>query len=833
MPTNVRTDDKNLVTQYCASTAVQPADPVLLKPKGDPGVALHFNTSTTLNNPAGTVFDHGTQVAHHESYLGAGKHAPVVLAGRHTGLVDGDTGFLSYAKTVYIEGRHAVMHGVDASVNALWSLLPTELQTTVENAGQIAGGLSTQDFADAAQEDAQALLAALKSTDTLIALAQTAALMGVSAIPVVGQIAGGAATAQRIKSAIEATAGAAEEFQAMLDRWTQPMSPVQLAAERKTLASFLLRVGLGALLAALGKVAPKLSPKAKGRENSTTTHEAGTKPTPRPTICACATGHPVIIATGEKSLAQTDFDLPGPIPIEWTRKYRSGLMAGRVNEGALAGGWFGPGWSAPLAVHLRLTAEAVVYHDAAGRPVDLPWIAVGAEHFDAYEQLTLRRPGEHDWRLVARDGRMQRFVRPREDWFDLPLAGVADRNGRLLRLHYGALPPSPFTPWRPQAIEDSAGRVLALEWSARGQLLAVQCRVIEERTDGSVEAWHTLSTYAYSEAGELIAQQNAQGAQRGYEWQGGVLVGYTLPDGARYRAEYDRYSIEGRVTRSWAEADGRGLRFEYDDRARCTRVSDALGRTTVYEYDERRDIVAIIGPDGQRQDTPFNHRGQPRSRTDALGRLTQYRFDVRGNLTDVVDAAGQLTQLAYNELDLPVRVTDRCSGAPAGSTTPWARCTRSPMPMVGTNGWSGMPKATWLRGPTARAGAVPCATMAWAASWRRPMRWVRKPATPGMQSAGCWRWQSPARPILSTHSARAAKPACTATPGAPKAGCWLTPTRWAPSPAGATTCTACRCSAPMPDATACITRTTRPAGWRRSSMRTARPRGSATTWPTG
>jgi hypothetical protein len=125
---------------------------LLNKPKGDPGVALHFNTSTTLNNPAGTVFDHGTQVAHHESYLGAGKHAPVVMAGRNTGLVDGDTGFLSYAKTVFIEGRNAVMHGVDASVNALWSLLPAALQTTVENTGQIAAGLS-------AQEDAQALLA--------------------------------------------------------------------------------------------------------------------------------------------------------------------------------------------------------------------------------------------------------------------------------------------------------------------------------------------------------------------------------------------------------------------------------------------------------------------------------------------------------------------------------------------------------------------------------------------------------------------------------------------------------------------------------------------------
>jgi hypothetical protein len=62
--TNVRTDDRNLVTQYCASYCLQPADPVFLKPKGDPGVAPHFNISTKVNNVAGTVFDHGTLVTH-------------------------------------------------------------------------------------------------------------------------------------------------------------------------------------------------------------------------------------------------------------------------------------------------------------------------------------------------------------------------------------------------------------------------------------------------------------------------------------------------------------------------------------------------------------------------------------------------------------------------------------------------------------------------------------------------------------------------------------------------------------------------------------------------
>lgn len=45
-------------------------------------------------------------------------------------------------------------------------------------------------------------------------------------------------------------------------------------------------------------------------------------------------------------LDQADFDLPGPIPLAWRRRYRSG-------DGG-TDGWFGQGWSHPLATELWL-----------------------------------------------------------------------------------------------------------------------------------------------------------------------------------------------------------------------------------------------------------------------------------------------------------------------------------------------------------------------------------------------------------------------------------------------------------------------------------------------
>ena len=499
MPTTVHTDGKDLVTQYARGFVLQPVDPVFLKPKGDPGVAPHFNISTKINNPAGTVYDHKTRVAHSESYMGQGKHVPIVIVGRNTGQVNGDNGFLSFMKNVYIESRNVVMHGVETSVNALWSLLPPAMKNVVQNGGQIAGGMTLDDFGEAAQGEAKAMLEAIKSTDTLIALGQTAALMGVSAIPVVGQIAGGAAVALRVKNAVESTAGAAQELQAMMERWTQPMSPAQIAAERKKLASFLIRVGIGLILAAIGKAMAKVSSGAKGRENSSKDVVVGKKNAPNTSQCACSIGKPVVIATGEKSLTELDFSLTGIIPLDWGRKYRSGDASS---------GWFGQGWTVPLAVQLFISSDQIHYHDTAGRSVRLPVVPVGTEHFDAYEQFTLRHPSVNRWEIAFKDGLTQHYVRIRDDLFALPLSNITDRNGNEIQLTYPAPPEDAFNTWRPQTITDSAGRVLHLSWTARGQLTQIALRVDD------IGPLHVLAIYSYSSAGELLVHTDAAGNSR-------------------------------------------------------------------------------------------------------------------------------------------------------------------------------------------------------------------------------------------------------------------------------------------------------------------------------
>ncbi|VAW67885.1 hypothetical protein MNBD_GAMMA09-2107, partial [hydrothermal vent metagenome] len=138
--------------------------------------------------------------------------------------------------------------------------------------------------------------------------------------------------------------------------------------------------------------------------------------------------HPVIIATGEKSLDQLDFELPGPIELEWRRQYRSG--------DARSDGWFGQGWTHPLATELWLDDDVLRYWDEQGREVLLPAVAVGQEHFQAYEQFTLTRPDAHHWALRHNQGLTHHFYQRHPDQSRLPLEAVQDRNFRRVVLQF-------------------------------------------------------------------------------------------------------------------------------------------------------------------------------------------------------------------------------------------------------------------------------------------------------------------------------------------------------------------------------------------------------------
>ena len=371
---------------------------------------------------------------------------------------------------------------------------------------------------------------------------------------------------------------------------------------------------------------------------------------------AARSTHPVIIATGEKSLDQLDFQLPGPIELEWRRQYRSG--------DARSDGWFGQGWTHPLATELWIDDEVLRYWDEQGREVLLPAIAVGQEHFQAYEQFTLTRPGANHWALRHNQGLTHHFRQRHATQWRLPLEVVQDRNLRRVLLQFNdgdfgdSLDRQATLP-RPQSLIDSAGRKLHLLWSDHKQLSQVMFESAGNRV--------VLASYRYGHTAAaseglpaLLSHTDANGHTRTFTWDHHLLVGYTLATGQRFSNRYDKLMPTGRVTESLALDDGTGDWFDYN--GRTTRVRDRLGRETVYVSNARQDITAVHDAEGNVTRNAFDAEGRPEGSTDALGRASTTEFDHRGNLTLMMDAAGNATKVEYNALDLPTKLTDAMGG---------------------------------------------------------------------------------------------------------------------------------------------------------------------------
>ncbi len=702
MGTHIFSGGNGAITQVANGWTFEPATAVKLKTSGKPGVAWHANNSRAIDVPLGTIREHGTQMANRYGAMDQGQHDPVsVIVGLFTNVRDKVNEHVTYVKTVVYESGEMVVNGVTTLTNSILSKLAPEIQQTVRNGADVLGGMKVEHFEGAAQEQIDEIMEMLKDPSTYGGLALSMAATAAQGVPVVGQVLGGAVVADRIATLGESGIAAAEELRDIMQTWSSPMTEAQREAARQRLAKWMLGAGLALLLALAGKKF-KMQTKSKGNnDKKPTTAQSDTQPPHGKGPCeSCAIGSPVLISSGQKSMDETDFTLPGPGPLlslPWRRRYRSGLAED---------GPFGRGWSHPVAQQLRLSAEGMVLLDEAGRHVPLPLVPEGTDYFDPYEKFTVCRPGADLWIVEHKSGLQHHFRREAPEQWRLPLARLQDRDGNAIAMHWEpmepgtgggtaepltwsgrqeqerraregvAARPSPdpfaaaFRPLRLTGLTDTAGRHLRLAWqrspapATHDALQGERIARVELLVPGHAPT--ELARYDYDAHGQLVATHHGAAPYRQYAWRSGVLVGYRKASGHRYFAQYDHESPEGRVLRSWcADTPVPGQdddHFAYFPAERITRHIDGLGRVTAYHWDARFNIVATVTaegtPESVREETPFDATGAPRGRIDALGRRTSLRTDARGNIVQVIDALGQSTQLQYDRRDLATVLRD-------------------------------------------------------------------------------------------------------------------------------------------------------------------------------
>src|SRR5262249_37794914 len=134
------------------------------------------------------------------------------------------------------------------------------------------------------------------------------------------------------------------------------------------------------------------------------------------------TGHPVDIATGRVFTSQTDFELPGRVPIEFTRTYDSSAID---YEGPLGRGWMHP-------YDRRLWEDErqgmVILRNEEGGQTGFGLIEVGEKAFNPLDKQWLERLGENVYVVRGKDGTRYKFASIKEQ--DSAIEVVDDLDGK-------------------------------------------------------------------------------------------------------------------------------------------------------------------------------------------------------------------------------------------------------------------------------------------------------------------------------------------------------------------------------------------------------------------
>ncbi len=388
-------------------------------------------------------------------------------------------------------------------------------------------------------------------------------------------------------------------------------------------------------------------------------------------------GYPVHPATGGKVLdgsEDTDFVLPGPLPIAWRRFYS--------NHDHRRDTVHGTGWCVPYEIELHVERPAagappsrITFVNPQGRHIDLPDVVPGTALFNVGEGFTLgctagghyevaepdqvayqfgpapQEAGTHVLRLLRIRDRFGHWVGMRYD-AERRLSGIADHLGRLLRLDYPAESRRVAAIHLVQAAPgEQLGLLAAYGYDHGGQLARVQ-----DRTRADVRR------FAYGD-GLMVRQEDAAGFACHYAWESEAdASGPPRQDGARSPA--GEPLRDRRVVRHWTD-DGESYAIAYgsdgglvDEAGGWTRSTDQLGREERWQWDRWHNLTAYTNPLGETWRLAWNERRELLACSRPSGATTTFQYDDNGLQTGIVDPLGRLTRMLWDSQWFePLRIT--------------------------------------------------------------------------------------------------------------------------------------------------------------------------------
>ena len=206
-------------------------------------------------------------------------------------------------------------------------------------------------------------------------------------------------------------------------------------------------------------------------------------------------------------------------------------------------------------------------------------------------------------------------------------------------------------------ITHSGGRSVVFERDALDRITAI------------VDPDGNRQVYAYDATGDLVAHTDPTGARTTYRYTGAHdLVEIVDPLGRTVdRREYD---ADGRMV-TFTDALGNRIDLGHDIGARQEVITEPNGAVTVFDYDERGNVLRVTDPRGAVTSWTYDANDVATSHTDPLGRTSTYVVDADGNVLEETDPAGNTTVRTFTAAGDVLTETD-----PEGNTTTFTHDSR-------------------------------------------------------------------------------------------------------------------------------------------------------------
>lgn len=406
--------------------------------------------------------------------------------------------------------------------------------------------------------------------------------------------------------------------------------------------------------------------------------------------------NPVDVTTGQKILLpETDFTLPGRLPVTCSRFYASHLET----EGLL-----GRGWRLNWEINLREDETYITFIGVQGRELSYPkeMLIPGHQIFDPEEQFYLSRL--HDGCYVLHYTDCSYYVFDEFDdhgvapllFMETPYRqriAFGRENGRLVRVASS----SGHHPLLHRTMTQAGERLSHIELLKGGR----PGNLVEYRYDDNGQltgvvnrAGVTVRQFAY-ENGLMTEHRNATGFTCTYHWEEiegfPRVVEHTTSDGEDYRFHYDfaggQTVVTGRPEQKWqwwfdeetyvtahrtpgggmyrftynenhfpvaVELPGeRRVTLEYDTLSRVVKETDPAGRVTQTQWNGSfAEITRRALDDDHVWKADYNEHGQVIRETDPEGRVTRYGYDDQGLPETVCHPGKQQDRYTWNALGL-------------------------------------------------------------------------------------------------------------------------------------------------------------------------------------